>query len=131
MNAADRFARRVFLGAGIYGLLVLLPQYLLETGVIPAPPGPIHRPEHFYGFVGVAVAWQVVFLVIARDVRRYRLLMLPAVLEKLVFGVPVVLLYLAGRVGMDVLVFGCIDLALGVVFAVAFMRTRHGAAGGG
>jgi hypothetical protein len=31
----------------------------------------------------VALAWQVAFLIIARDVQRYRLFMLPAILEKL------------------------------------------------
>lgn len=124
MNAAERFARRVFFWAGVYGLLVLLPQYLVEAGVGPALPGPLQRPEHFYGFIGVAVAWQVAFLVISRDVRRYRLLMLPAILEKLVFGVPVLLLFAAERIGADVLVFGCIDLVLGALFTAAYVRTR-------
>jgi len=123
MDPGSRFARRVFLGAGIYGLLVLLPQYLLETGLVPALPEPLQRPEQFYGFVGVAVAWQVAFLLIARDVRRYRLLMLPAILEKLAFGVPVAFLYAAGRVGGDVLAFGMIDLALGALFVAAYRRT--------
>lgn len=128
MHTAERFARRVFFWSGVYGLLVLLRQYLVEAGLGPSLPGPIQRPEHFYGFIGVAVAWQVVFLVIASDVTRYRLLMLPAILEKLGFGVPVVLLFAAERVGADVLAFGCIDLGLGALFTVAFVRMR--AAGG-
>lgn len=129
MDASNRFARRVFLGAGIYGLLVLLPQYLVETGVGPALPSPMQRPELFYGFVGVAVAWQAAFLVIAGDVQRYRLLMLPAILEKFFFGFPVLLLFAAHRVGSDVLFFGSIDLVLGAPFAVAFRRTRISSAG--
>ena len=124
MNRPDRLARRIFIIAGIYGIVVLLPQYLVETGLGPALPAPLQRPEHFYGFIGVALAWQVVFLIIARDVRRYRLLMLPAILEKLVFGVPVLLLYASGRVGADVLVFGIIDLVLGALFVLAFRSTR-------
>ena len=131
MKESTTFARRVFFWAGVYGLLVLAPQYLVELGVGPSLPGPIQRPEHFYGFIGVALAWQVVFLVIGQDVQRYRLLMLPAILEKLVFGVPVLLLFTAGRVGADVLLFGCIDLALGVLFALAFRATRAAAAGAG
>jgi hypothetical protein len=114
--------------AGIYGIVVLLPQYLVETGLGPALPAPLQRPEHFYGFIGVALAWQVVFLIIARDVRRYRLLMLPAILEKLVFGVPVLLLYASGRTGADVLIFGIIDLVLGALFVLAFRSTRDAAA---
>lgn len=125
MTPADRFARRVFLTAGIYGIIVLLPQYLVETGFGPTLAAPLTNPEHFYGFIGVALAWQFVFLIIARDVRRYRLLMLPAVLEKLVFGVPVILLYAAGRVPAPVLAFGLLDLTLGVLFVLAYRATRE------
>lgn len=115
-----RFAKRVFLGAAIYGIIVLLPQYLLEAGVGLPLPAPIARPEHFYGFIGVALVWQFAFLLVASDVRRYRPLMLIGVLEKLVFAVPVILLYLRGRVGTDVLVFGLLDLVLAVLFVLAF-----------
>lgn len=124
MPARDRFARRVFTLAAIYGMLVLLPQYLVETGLGPALPAPLQRPEYFYGFIGVALAWQVVFLVIASDVRRFRPLMLAAILEKAVFGVPVLLLYGRGRVAPDMLAAGLIDLALGVLFGLAFRSTR-------
>src|SRR5690606_22877017 len=124
---SDGFARRVFMTAGIYGIIVLLPQYLVETGLGPALPAPLQRPVHFYGFIGVALAWQVVFLVIARDVRRYRLLMLPAILEKLVFGLPVLLLYSSGRVPVEVLVFGVIDLVLATLFVLAY-RSAAGVA---
>ncbi len=99
MAAQGLFARRVFFFSGVYGIIVLTLQYLVELGFGPPLPAPIQRPEQFYGFIGVALAWQVVFLAIARDVVRYRLLMLPAILEKLVFGVPVLLLYAADRVG--------------------------------
>ena len=123
MNNESKFASRVFFGAGIYGILVLAPQYLLELGIGPALAAPITRPEHFYGFIGVALVWQFAFLLIARDVRRYRPLMVIAVLEKVSFGVPVLLLYARGRVGVDVLVFGCIDLFLGALFLVAYGAT--------
>lgn len=121
---SDRFAQRVFRYAGIYGLIVLLPQYLIELGVGPSISLPIQRPEHFYGFIGLAVVWQIVFLMIASDVRRFRPLMVPAILEKLVFGIPVLLLFATGRVGTDVLVFGAIDLLLAVLFVLAFRSTK-------
>ncbi len=127
MTTSSKFAARVFQVAGIYGLIVLLPQYLLESGIGPDLPAPISRPEHFYGFVGVALAWQFVFLLIARDVRRYRPLMLVGIIEKLVFGVRVLLLYSSGRIGADVLVFGIIDLALGALFVLAWRATGEGA----
>lgn len=125
MRDPDRFARRVFLIAGIYGIVALLPQYLLELG-LGSLAAPLERPQDFYGFVGVALAWQIAFLVIARDVRRYRPLMLVAVLEKLAFGVPALLLYAKRRIGADVLSFGVIDLCLGALFLAAHRVTRGG-----
>lgn len=121
----------MFFWAGLYGIVVLAPQYLVELGIGPQIDLPIARPEQFYGFIGVALAWQFAFFLIARDVRRYRLLMLPAVIEKAAFGVPALLLFAAGRVGADVLTFGCIDLVLGALFVVSFVRTRDAAAGDG
>jgi hypothetical protein len=117
------FARRTFLIAGIYGLVVLLPMYFLEGRIGQDTPPPITHPEFFYGFLGVAVAWQVAFLVIARDPVRFRPLMLPAVLEKASFGLPAIALWLGGRLGGSMLVAGLIDLTLGVLFIVAFRRT--------
>jgi hypothetical protein len=124
MITNTRFASRVFLLAGIYGILVLSPQYLVESGVGMAPPEPIRNPEHFYGFVGLALVWQFVFLLISRNVARYRPLMLIAVLEKLAFGLPVLLLYMRGRVTAAVLSFGLIDLVLGVLFVAAYFASR-------
>lgn len=127
MSAADRFAQRVFRIAGIYGLLVLLPQYFLEARIGREFPPPITHAEYFYGFIGVAVAWQFVFLIISRDVRRYRLLMLPAILEKLSFGVPALLFYATGRAPAQIAAGGAIDLVLGTLFALSFLRTRDAA----
>ena len=81
-------ARWIFRIAAIYGLIALTPLYFLEARV--AAPAPLlAHPEHFYGFIGTALAAQVMFLVIASDPARYRPLMLAGVLEKLAFGVPV------------------------------------------
>jgi hypothetical protein len=123
-TSGETFARRVFAAAGIYGLIVLLPMYFLEKTIGRETPPPITHPEHFYGFVGIAVAWQIVFILISRDVRRYRPLMLPAILEKLAFGVPVWVLYAAGRAAGSVAAVGSVDLVLGALFLAAFVRTR-------
>ena len=125
MLSNPKFASRVFLFAGIYGILVLAPQYLAETGAGLALPEPIRNPEHFYGFVGLALVWQLVFILISRDVERFRPLMLLAVLEKLAFGVPVLLLYARDRVNAIVLAFGLVDLVLGVLFLAAFFSDRE------
>lgn len=118
-----KFARLVFAFAGITGLLMLLPQYFMESSLNRDFPPAITHPEYFYGFIGVAAAFQVVFLTIALDPVRYRLFMIAAVLEKLSFSLATVILFNAGRLAANVLVFGMMDLALGVLFAAAFLKT--------
>ena len=125
MLSNPKFASRVFLLAGIYGILVLAPQYLAESGAGLGLAEPIRNPEHFYGFVGLALVWQLVFILISRDVDRFRPLMLLAVLEKLAFGVPVLILYARDRVNTIVLAFGLVDLVLGVLFLAAFFSGRE------
>lgn len=117
------FAKRVFLIAGVYGLLVLVPQYFMEDRIGRDTPPPITHPEFFYGFVGTAVAFQIVFLILSRDVVRYRAMMIPSVLEKAGFGIPVVILFAQGRAPGMTLVFGSIDLILGALFILAYVRT--------
>jgi len=117
------FARNVFCVAGIYGLLMVFPQYFLEARIGRDYPPPITHPENFYGFIGVTLAWQIAFLVIARDPQRLRPMMLPAILEKISFGGAAIVLFSGGRIPAAVLFFACIDLLLGTLFAAAFMKT--------
>jgi hypothetical protein len=123
MTPSPTFARRVFFWAGIYGLLVLLPQYFQDAKIGRLITEPLAYPEQFYGFVGCALAWQLAFLVIARDVARYRLLMLPAIVEKLAFSVPVFVLYAMNRVPGQTVAAAGIDFLLGLLFAAAYLRT--------
>lgn len=117
------FARWVFGAAGVYGLIVLMPQYLLEGRVGRDYPPPVTHPEYFYGFIGVGLAWQVAFLIIARDPARFRAMMPPGVLEKFSFALAAAALYAQGRLATAVLPFAAIDLLLGVLFLVAYVRT--------
>jgi hypothetical protein len=126
---ANVFAKRVFTVAGIYGLIVLLPLYFMEHRLSQDQPPAISHPEFYYGFVGIAVAWQVAFLIIGRDPERYRLLMLAAILEKVAYGFAAVLLFLDDRLAGSLLAGGIIDLILAVLFAMAFRRTPFGLAG--
>jgi hypothetical protein len=116
------FAKRVYLGAAIYGFIVLVPQYFLEATLVP----PTTHPEQFYGFVGIALVWQFVFVMIARDVARYRMLIPLTVLEKLAFGLPALVLFLQGRVPVEVVAVGGIDLFLGTLFAISYFKVSHG-----
>lgn len=118
-----KFAKYTFLIAGIYGIVALVPMYFLKDYVGRENPPAITHAEFFYGFIGVALAWQFVFLIISRDPAKYRLLMLPAILEKLVWGVPILILYLQNKVSVSMLGAGMIDLLLGVLFVAAYLKT--------
>lgn len=119
-----RFARVVFLLAGLYGLATLLPLYFLERRIATDSPPPVTHPEFYYGFIGVALAWQFLFLLIARDPLRLRPAMLASVIEKLLYDTGTVALFLQGRLATAGLVFGLVDLLLGTLFVVAFISTH-------
>jgi hypothetical protein len=123
MNRGVSLARRVFTIAAIYGILVLFPQYFMEEIVGHYFPPPITHAENFYGFIGVALAWQVLFLLIARDPIRYRPAMIPAMLEKLAFGIPCIVLFIQGRVSSVILAAGVVDLILLALFVISYRAT--------
>ena len=123
-----RFAKIVFWVAGIWGLLVLTPLYFMFGLIGLNDPPPITHPGFFYGFVGVALAWQVAFIVIAKDPVRHRPLMIPSILEKFSYGAAVVILVLQGRMHRSDLVFAGMDLLLGALFVIAFFKTQPRAA---
>lgn len=123
MIPEHRFARRVFAVAGTYGLIVTAPLYFLEERIGRDAPPAITHPEYYYGFTGVVIAWQLAYLLVSRDPVRLRPLMPVAVLEKLAFGLPALVLYARHRLTSDMLAFGLIDLVLGAFFLAAWVRT--------
>jgi hypothetical protein len=118
-----RFAKWVFLLAGISGILMVIPPYFLERQTSEDYPPPITHPEYYYGFFGVTLAWQVMFLVIATDPVRYRLAMLPAMVEKASFALAIPLLYASGRVPGVWIGFASMDATWLVLFVAAYLRT--------
>ena len=119
-----KFAKILFWIAGIWGVLVLTPLYFMFGVIGRQDPPPITHPGFFYGFVGAGLVWQIAFFVIATDPARYRPLMIPSVLEKLSYVAPVTILVLQGRMHPSDLVFVGSDSLLGVLFAIAYFKTR-------
>ena len=105
--------RWLFVGAAAYGLIALLPMYFQ------APPDLTH-PEFYFGFIGVATAWQFAFLIIASNPVKYRLLILPGIVEKLGFGIPALWLYAQGRAPGLIALGGGMDLLMAALFVWAF-----------
>src|SRR5712664_1332244 len=111
-----KFAKIVFWVAGIWGFLVLTPLYFMFDAIGRKDPPPITHPGLFYGFVGIGLAWQVAFIIIATDPTRFRPLMIQSILEKASFGAAVIVLVLQRRMHQSDLVFAGTDLLLGVLF---------------
>jgi hypothetical protein len=123
-----KFARLVFRIAGVWGIVLLAPLYFMLDLIGAQDPPPITHPGFFYGFVGVALAWQVAFFIIARDPVRFRPMMIPSILEKVAYGGAMTVLYLQGRMHAQDLAFGLIDLLFAALFALAYVRTQGPAA---
>ena len=118
-----KFAKIVFWLAAIWGFLIITPLYFLFALISKNDPPPITHPGFFYGFVGVAMVWQLAFILIAGDPIRFRPMMIPAILEKLVYSIPVIILVLQKRMHPADLVFSATDLLLAVLFLIAYLRT--------
>jgi hypothetical protein len=118
-----KFAKIVFWIAGIWGVLVLTPLYFIFDSIGRNDPPPITHPGFYYGFVSVGLAWQVAFIVIARDPVRLRPLMIPSALEKFVYWASLIVLHLQGRLHSSDLVFAGTDLLLGVLFVISYFKT--------
>ena len=123
MTVNENFARRLFRFAGVYGLLAIVPLYFMEARLGRDFPPVITHPEFFYGFLGVTLAWQVMFLMLSLDPIRHRWLMLPAFLEKAAYGIAMIVLFSQERLAAISLGFAIVDLILGGMFLVAFWKT--------
>jgi hypothetical protein len=119
-----KFAKVVFWVAGIWGLLIITPLYFMFDVIPKKDPPAITHPGFYYGFVGCALAWQIAFICIGRDPLKLRVMMIPSVVEKFTYCTAVITLVMQGRTNQRDLVFGATDLTLGVLFVVAFVRTR-------
>jgi len=118
-----KFAKIVFRIAGIWGLLIITPLYFIFDLIGRKDPPPITHPGFYYGFVGVAFVWQIAFLIISTDPVRFRPLMIAAILEKLAYSIPLLILISQKRTSPNDLVFAGIDLLLCFLFVAAYLRT--------
>jgi hypothetical protein len=119
-----RFAKIVFLIAGIYGFLVLTPIFFMEGTIGRQTPPAITHPEYFYGFAGVALAWQVLFLVLSTDPVRYRAMILPSILEKVTWGITLIVLLSQHRLPLSTFAIGSVDWIFAFLFLAAYFKTK-------
>ena len=119
-----KFAKVVFVGAGMWGIGVLTPLYWLVDVSGRRYGVPTEYPQFYYGFLSVAMAWQIAFLIIGSNPARFRVLMIPGILEKLGYVVPLVVLYQQARVTWADAQAAVPDFALAILMMLAFVKTR-------
>ena len=119
-----KFAKIVFLVAGIYGLLILAPIYFMEKRIGLETPPAITHPEYFYGFLGAGLAWQVLFLLLSSDPVRYRAMILPSILEKISYGIALMVLFSQHRLPLSILAIGSVDWIFAILFLAAYFATK-------
>lgn len=106
------FARCVFWLAAALGFAAAYPLYH-------APGSPT-----YFGMIATLIAWQTAFVVIGVDPRRYRWLMIPAVLEKALWMITLFVLHGRGEIDRRSLLLNAATHGLlGVLFLVAFVIT--------
>lgn len=115
--------RITYKAAGISGLLLIVPQLFLEERIGKDLPPAVTHPEYFYGFIGLVIVFQVLFLIIARNPVRYREIQIAAILEKASFLTALAGLAAVGRAPLPVLAASVYDLFWFVAFLVAWRST--------
>ena len=119
-----KFPKIVFTLAGIWGIIVTLPLYFLFDIIGRRSPPAINHPEFYFSFVGVTLAWQLVFLFIGTNVQRYRMMMVPAILEKVSYVLAVLALFLRQKLSVTHAAPCISDLILAILFTASFFKTR-------
>lgn len=118
--------RIIFALAAAWGFLALIPGLFGEASFNASMPPAITHPEFYYGFYGVALVFQLIFVMIAIDPARYRPLIGIAILEKLAFFLPSMWLYSTGRLLMGGPFYGAIiDAIWAVLFLLAWWIGRR------
>jgi hypothetical protein len=117
------FARLAFRIAGLFGIIMMTPMFFTEGMIGRRYPPPITHPEYYYGFIGIVLAWQVLFIIISLDPVRLRPAMIAAILEKLSFVIVCIVLYAQGRLVSMMRGAATVDLILGVAFFMSYRFT--------
>jgi hypothetical protein len=124
-----RFAKIVFITAGIWGITVVTPLFFLLDVAGRHYDPPTSYPHFFYGFLAVVIAWQVAFLAIGSNPARFRLLMIPAMVEKFGYVLTVGVLHGQARISSADALTAVPDAILGILFTAAFVKTASSDSG--
>lgn len=115
-----RYARNAFAIAGVYGLVMTSCLFSIGKSLGAQHPPTMTHPEFFYGFAGLFLAWQVLFLIIALNPVRLRPAMIAGVLQKVAIPLTIVPLFMLGRVGLVLVGLAGVEAFFAVAFGVAY-----------
>lgn len=116
VEVRDKSATRVFAIAALYGFVAVPSLYFTDA------PDP-HRLMYF-AFAGIALVFQGVFVMIARNPRHYAALMPLCVFEKLSFGIPAIAFAARGQADAMTGLGGAIDLVFAAAFFISWRRMK-------
>ena len=119
-------ARRTFRFAAFYGVCALVPLYFVEGLAGRLDPPAISHAEYYYGFLGVALAWQAAYLLCAQDPVRFRPLMLVCAGAKVTWVLTLAIMLLLHRVPCFMFLTSVPDAILAGLFVASFARTPAG-----
>ena len=117
-----RFPKMCFAFAGWWGVISLTPLLFFYKAIGKLSPPQLNHPEYYFGFLTVALAWQIGFLVISRDPVRYRTMMLPGMIEKFGYAACCFVLLAEHQVSSITAMFGAVDFVLGLGFLLSYLR---------
>jgi hypothetical protein len=119
-----KFAKIIFRLAGIWGVLVLCPVYFMSDAIGRRDPPAVTHLEYYFGFLGVTLAWQLAFFIIAKDPVRFRPMIIASIAEKVFYVGSISVLYSAGLVSKAAGVTALPDLILAILFTATYGKTR-------
>jgi hypothetical protein len=114
-----KLAKWIFLIAGIFGLMCMIPLVFAEKMM------GVKQPEFYYGFVFLDICWQILYIFVSSNPIRHRLMMIPAFLAKGSGTIALTWLYLQGRVSGQWIAIGAVDGVFAVLFLVAYFATHE------
>ena len=114
-----KFAKWVFLIGGVFGLLAIIPLYFNENQIAPG----LKYPEFYYGFIGINIVWQIMYIYISTNPSRFRPIILFAFFVKILGVISIFWLIIIERTATWWYGIVISDLIFAILFLSAFWIT--------
>ena len=123
-NHQMKFAKYSFWAAAIYGILIIFPLFFSEQKLGIDYPPEINHAEYYYSFAGVTLVWQVLFIFIAMNPLKHRIIMIPCIFEKLCLLPTFCILFPQGRFPQMWIPLMITDFVFAILFLISFIKLK-------